>query len=80
MQGEFFTAETLIMPLAEYDLILGIQWLKPWGPILWDFQQEYMQFVKEGRIIKLQMAPKPRLSWLVEDKMLHLLGCSSSAR
>lgn len=73
MQGEEFHADTLAMPLAEYDLILGVQWLKPLSPLLWDFQQEFLQFTWKGKTIKLDMAPKPQLKWVDERKMLNVL-------
>lgn len=73
MQGKEFSADTLVMPLAEYDLILGVKWLKPLGPILWDFQNQFMQFEWQGQPFMLDLAPRPKLSWIDSKKMLHTL-------
>jgi len=37
MQGYIFRTEFFILPLAGCDAVLGIQWLRTLGPILWDF-------------------------------------------
>jgi hypothetical protein len=34
---EDFTADFSMLPLTGYDVLLGMQWLAPLGPILWDF-------------------------------------------
>ncbi|GKU98330.1 hypothetical protein SLEP1_g11349 [Rubroshorea leprosula] len=34
VQGHVFTTEVMLLPLREYDLILGIQWLEPLGQFL----------------------------------------------
>ena len=35
-------------------MVLGIQWLKSLGPILWDFSALQMEFQKEGRRVLVQ--------------------------
>lgn len=68
MQGEQFKTNTLILPLQEYDLILGVQWLRPLALISWDFQKGYMQFSWNGHNFKLlDMEPKPQFKWLMLD-------------
>lgn len=37
MQGQQSCDDTFLLPLTDYDLILGIQWLEPLKRILWDF-------------------------------------------
>ena len=37
------------MPLGECDVILGTQWLRTLGPILWDFVELWMQFSINGK-------------------------------
>lgn len=32
------------IPLDEFDLILGVQWLEMLGPILWDLSTKMMAF------------------------------------
>jgi len=44
IQKVVFQLEFYILPLAGCDIVLGIQWLRILGPILWDFQQFTMKF------------------------------------
>jgi hypothetical protein len=37
LQGLVFQTDFFILPLAGCDAVLGIQWLRTLGPILWDF-------------------------------------------
>ena len=43
----------LALPLQGCDIVLGIQWLKTLGPIVWDFQALTMQFKVNGRQVIL---------------------------
>lgn len=36
------------MPLGGCDIVLGVQWLRTIGPVLWDFDKLYMKFRKEN--------------------------------
>jgi hypothetical protein len=42
--GEAFTIDLYTLPLGEYDMVLGVQWLATLGPILWDFAKHTMAF------------------------------------
>jgi hypothetical protein len=42
--GEAFTIDLYALPLGEYDMVLGVQWLATLGPILWDFAKHTMAF------------------------------------
>lgn len=44
MQGVWFKADVLAIPLENYDMVLGIQWLSPLGDINWNFANMTMQF------------------------------------
>ena len=37
--------DCLVLPLKGCDMVLGIQWLRTIGPILWDFSTLSMQFM-----------------------------------
>ncbi|KAK2651008.1 hypothetical protein Ddye_018497 [Dipteronia dyeriana] len=39
-----YTYDMLILPLGGCDIVLGIQWLRILGPILWDFEKLSMEF------------------------------------
>ncbi|SPT20639.1 unnamed protein product [Triticum aestivum] len=45
---EAFSEDFLALPLAGYDVILGMQWLATLGPILWDFCALSMTFWRRG--------------------------------
>jgi hypothetical protein len=47
--GEAFHVDVHALPLCEYDMVLGVQWLASLGPVLWDFTCHTLAFVREGR-------------------------------
>jgi hypothetical protein len=46
---EPFTVDCFSIPLAPYDMVLGLTWLRSLGPILWDFASLRMAFSLRGR-------------------------------
>jgi hypothetical protein len=44
VDGDAFSADFFVLPLASYDVVLGTQWLATLGPILWDFSAHTMTF------------------------------------
>jgi len=48
LQGHVFRTDLFILPLAGCDAVLGIQWLRTLGPILWDFSDLKMEFTHGG--------------------------------
>ncbi|KAJ0034381.1 hypothetical protein Pint_26461 [Pistacia integerrima] len=44
MHGNLYTIDFYILTLRGCDIVLGIQWLRTWGPILWDFSRLQMEF------------------------------------
>jgi predicted aspartyl protease len=41
---ERFTIDLYIIALGDYEMVLGCQWLRTLGPILWDFDRLSMAF------------------------------------
>lgn len=39
IEQEIYSLDCYSIPLAGFDMVLGVQWLNTLGPILWDFQQ-----------------------------------------
>jgi hypothetical protein len=37
INNEEFVLDFFVIPLAGYEMVLGVQWLRMLGPILWDF-------------------------------------------
>jgi hypothetical protein len=67
LQQGHFTADVIVLPLGCCDLILGVQWLKSLGPILWDFDKLQMEFTTQSRKFVLRGAKIPNLK-LINNK------------
>ena len=39
-----YTSDMFALPLGGCDVVLGVQWLRTLGPILWDFEKLTMKF------------------------------------
>jgi hypothetical protein len=61
--GTLFTQEFFLVDLRGYNSVLGAQWLKMLGPILWDFSSLRMSFRWQGKKVTLVglAAPRTRL-------------------
>ena len=44
MQGQSFEAKVLALPLDNYHLVLGVQWLIELGDIVWNFKNLQIKF------------------------------------
>jgi hypothetical protein len=66
LQGYTFVVDLYVLPLAGCDIVLGIQWLRTLGPILWDFLNLTMQFVYEEKTCLLE-GLAANLNFSVED-------------
>ncbi|XP_016467122.2 uncharacterized protein LOC107789765 [Nicotiana tabacum] len=44
LQGNSFRTDFYLLPLEGYDVVLGTQWLRMLGPIVWDFCRLEMRF------------------------------------
>jgi hypothetical protein len=49
IDDERFTVDCFSIPLAPYDMVLGLTWLRSLGPVLWDFAKLHMAFTLRGR-------------------------------
>jgi hypothetical protein len=48
-----FITDCYTLLLEGFDVILGVQWLKSLGPIMWDFAALSVAFVREGHSVQL---------------------------
>jgi hypothetical protein len=69
LQQSEFTADVIVLPLVCCDLILGIQWLKSLGPVLWDFEKLQMEFNIHGKKFVLRGAKDTGIK-LINNKTL----------
>ncbi|GAU40456.1 hypothetical protein TSUD_141360 [Trifolium subterraneum] len=69
LQQSQFTADVIVLPLVCCDLILGIQWLKSLGTIIWDFEKLQMEFNIHGRKFVLRGAKDTGIK-LINNKTL----------
>ena len=79
--GYATTSEFFILQLEEIDIVLGIQWLKTLGPILWDFESLTMSFKDKDKTVELrgqitppdQLCDKKRISQSFKQRKQGLL-------
>lgn len=50
---EQFNMTCYVLPLAGLEVVLGVQWLRSLGPILWNFRDLSMAFWHNGRSVRL---------------------------
>lgn len=76
IKGFKCVSDLYAIALGECDVVLGVQWLRTLGHILWDFNKLYMQFTRHSRTfcITSPEASKENLqdiSALQMQKLLH---------
>jgi hypothetical protein len=49
---ETFDVDIYVIPLQGYELVLGCQWLRALGPIVWDFNIKSMSFSRNDYRVK----------------------------
>lgn len=54
LPGYSTTSDFVVIQLKEFDIDLGIQWLKILGSTMWNFDSLKMTFVKNGTTVELQ--------------------------
>lgn len=54
LPGYSTTSDFVVIQLKEFDIDLGIQWLKILGSTMWNFDSLKMTFVKTGTTVELQ--------------------------
>ena len=74
MQGHEFSVDVYLLPLDNYDLILGAQWLATLGDIIWNFNKLEMSFTMQGQSYKLQGKMEGSLNLSDWEEMSRLLA------
>jgi hypothetical protein len=75
-QGHTITTTFYLIPLGGCDLVLGVEWLRTLGPVLWDFSLMTMQFSSHG--ITTVLTGLNSTGWSLEEGS-HFLKSSPSA-
>jgi hypothetical protein len=57
--GDEFIINCYGLALGSYDMVLGVQWLESLGPILWDFKNNTISFVRHGRAVRWSASAPP---------------------
>lgn len=65
-----YISNILCLPLCGCDIVLGIQWLKTLGPVLWDFKKLTMEFFRDYQKINIVSA-KPQHGELISSHLLE---------
>jgi len=63
--GEPFSVDLYTIPLVGYDLILGCEWLRTLGPVVWDLDKLSMTFWRHDHKVQwtgITAVPSPRLT------------------
>ncbi|XP_022032970.1 uncharacterized protein LOC110934084 [Helianthus annuus] len=56
MQGVWYKSDVLLLPLKNYDMVLGIQWLQTLNNIIWNFKTLTMKFKIGSQTFELKGA------------------------
>jgi hypothetical protein len=75
--SERFDIDIFIIPLGGCEMVLGCQWLRTLGPILWDFKRLAMSFWRSGHRVQwigLDAGIGGRVTALSGDNLLPLLA------
>ena len=74
MGGDLFTTDVLFISLEACDMVLGVQWFKTLGQIIWDFENLKIEFEWQGKMKILQGISSCRLhvrEELPSNKMVY---------
>uniref|UniRef100_A0A803MXW2 Uncharacterized protein n=1 Tax=Chenopodium quinoa TaxID=63459 RepID=A0A803MXW2_CHEQI len=75
--GKEYVTDVMLIPLGNYDMVLGIQWLSTLGSISWNFKQLTMKFHFNGEDIELQGISPKKLKVLAAGPSQKLMSAAS---
>lgn len=71
-QGTLFSIDAFVLVLAGWDVVLGVQWLRTLGDVMWNFEELNMQFAYLGKLEILKGLKQ--LAWVEESYTFKLKG------
>ncbi|XP_022041421.1 uncharacterized protein LOC110944001 [Helianthus annuus] len=73
MQGVWFKTDVLLLPLDNYDMVLGVQWLQSLDDIVWNFKALTMQFKMDSKVIMLKGSNSNEVSLCSVERLTNML-------
>ncbi|KAE8662761.1 hypothetical protein F3Y22_tig00113145pilonHSYRG00200 [Hibiscus syriacus] len=75
MQGSQFEHDFRVLTLEGSDMVLGVDWMKKYSPLLMDFNNMTMSFKKDGEEITLRgKQNSPTVKVISDSKLQKLMG------
>ncbi|XP_039121357.1 uncharacterized protein LOC120258078 [Dioscorea cayenensis subsp. rotundata] len=71
--GATFNVDLLLLPIYGADLVLGVQWMLRLGPILFDYENLWMEFNYNGNRVRLTGLTQPQFN-LIRTAALQKSG------
>ncbi|KAF8402565.1 hypothetical protein HHK36_010651 [Tetracentron sinense] len=71
VQQEKFVADMYLLDFGGCDVVLGAQWLRTLGPILWDFANLWMKFTANEKDITIQGMTEPQTKFIKSTQAQH---------
>ena len=69
LQGVPITVDLCLLPLEGRDAVIGAQWLRTLGPIIWDFSTLLMKFQVRDKEVVLQGISTPEMKPLSDEEV-----------
>ncbi|XP_076911425.1 uncharacterized protein LOC143569378 [Bidens hawaiensis] len=73
MQGNWFTIDVMLISLSNYDMVLGVQWLKTLNDIMWNFKELTMKFKVADKMFELKGIDSDGMQLCSSEKLESLL-------
>ena len=75
MQGHQFLHDLRVLPMGGSDMVLGVDWMKKYSPLVMDFNEMSVAFKKEGEQIILKgRQQQTSLKLISGEKLQKLMG------
>ncbi|WVZ23586.1 hypothetical protein V8G54_002130 [Vigna mungo] len=80
IQDHKFVVDLHVLPISGVDVVLGIQWLKDLGPIVTDYSQLTIKFIKDGKFVEFKAYAPPKPNDISAHQVKRLLQTHGAAR
>ncbi|KAL4369229.1 hypothetical protein GQ457_05G012890 [Hibiscus cannabinus] len=74
MQGHSFLHDFRVLKMGGSDIVLGVDWMRTFSPILMDFKEMTLSFNKDGKDITLQGGKKQAYFKIISGEKLQKLA------